>query len=384
MDPALKGTQDHSYDVVMDLVRRYDLDGIHFDDYFYPYPDYNNFKDFPDDASWQAYQQGGGKLSRGDWRRDAVNTFIERLYKGIKAEKPWVKFGLSPFGLWQPYNPPAIGGGFNQHETLYADAKLWLNKGWIDYYSPQLYWPINQLNLSYPVLLGWWKEQNLKGRHLWPGINLSNGAAGGTTDETVNKIMVTRGMLPESPGVIHWSIGQLVSSPDMVKAIAVGPYKNKALVPASPWLDKQAPTPPAIILSKEKDSVKVSWSHKTPGDVSRWVAYFKYGSQWKHDIYGPVAGTDIIPGFMVNRTYLDRADPQTVKKVEDVLFKLDTVAISAVDRFGNESALTRMAVTDLTFADAPPLEVILAAYAAKETGACSQTPCCQTWNRCSD
>ena len=75
--------------------------------------------------------------------------------------------------------------------------------------------------------------------------------------------MVTRGMLPESPGVIHWSIGQLVSSPDMLKAIAEGPYKNKALVPASPWLDKKAPTPPEIILSKEKDSVKVSWSHKT-------------------------------------------------------------------------------------------------------------------------
>lgn len=364
MDPSLQGTQDHSYNVVMDLVRRYDLDGIHFDDYFYPYPDYNNFKDFPDDASWQAYQQGGGKLSRGDWRREAVNTFIERLYKGIKAEKPYVKFGLSPFGIWQPFNPPAIGGGFNQHETLYADAKLWLNNGWIDYYSPQLYWPINQFAQSYPVLLGWWKDQNLKGRHLWPGINLSNGAVGGATDETVNKIMVTRGMLPESPGVVHWSIGQLVSSPDMVKAIAGGPYKNRALIPASPWLDKKAPAPPDFILSKEKDSVKVSWSHMTPGDVSRWVVYFKYGPQWKHDIYGPVAATDKIPGFIINRTYLDRTDPQTIKKAEEVLIKLDTVAVSAVDRFGNESAPARMAVTDLTFTDAPTLEEVLAVYAA--------------------
>jgi len=364
MDPALKGTQDHSYNVVMDLVRRYDLDGIHFDDYFYPYPDYNNFKDFPDDASWQAYQQGGGKLSRGDWRRDAVNTFIERLYNGIKAEKPHVKFGLSPFGLWQPYNPPAIGGGFNQYETLYADAKLWLNKGWIDYYSPQLYWPVNQLNLSYPVLLGWWKDQNLKGRHLWPGIDLSDGAPGGTTDETVNKIMVTRGMLPESPGVVHWSIGQLVSSPDMLKAIAEGPYKNKALIPASPWLDQKAPAPPKIILSTEKDSVKVSWSHMTPGDVSRWVAYFKYGPQWQHDIYGPGEASDEIPGFIINRPYLDRTDPQTIKKAEEVLIKLDTVAVSAVDRFGNESAPARMAVTGLTFADAPSLADVLAVYAA--------------------
>ncbi len=364
MDPALKGTQDHSYNVVMDLVRRYDLDGIHFDDYFYPYPDYNNFKDFPDDTSWQAYQQGGGKLSRGDWRREAVNTFIERLYNGIKAEKPHVKFGLSPFGLWQPYNPPAIGGGFNQYETLYADAKLWLNKGWIDYYSPQLYWPVNQLNLSYPVLLGWWKDQNLKGRHLWPGIDLSDGAPGGTTDETVNKIMVTRGMLPESPGVVHWSIGQLVSSPDMLKAIAEGPYKNRALIPASPWLDKKAPVPPEIILSTEKDSVKVSWSHMIPGDVSRWVAYFKYGPQWQHDIYGPGAVSEKIPGFIINSPYLDRTDPQTIKKAEEVLIRLDSVAVTAVDRFGNESAPARMAVTGLNFAEAPSLEEVLAVYAA--------------------
>ncbi len=195
MDPAKQGTQDHSYNVVMDLVRRYDLDGIHFDDYFYPYPDYNNFKDFPDDESWQSYLAGGGKLSRGDWRREAVNTFIERLYKGIKAEKPYVKFGLSPFGIWQPFNPLAIGGGFNQHEKLYADAKLWLNKGWIDYYSPQLYWPVNQIAQSYPVLLGWWKDENLKGRHLWPGISIGLQPVSRAIDETINQIMVSRGML---------------------------------------------------------------------------------------------------------------------------------------------------------------------------------------------
>jgi len=128
MDPSKKGTQDHSYNVVMDLVRRYDLDGIHFDDYFYPYPSYNNSKDFPDDDSWASYQRSGGKLSRGDWRRESVNAFIKRTYNGIKAEKPHVKFGLSPFGIWRPYNPPAIAG-FDQHDQLYADARKWLNEG---------------------------------------------------------------------------------------------------------------------------------------------------------------------------------------------------------------------------------------------------------------
>ena len=366
LDPSKQGTRDHSYNVVMDLVRRYDLDGIHFDDYFYPYPDYNNFRDFPDDESWQAYQKSGGKLSRGDWRREAVNTFIERLYKGIKAEKPYVKFGLSPFGIWQPYNPPAIGGGFNQRETLYADARKWLNEGWIDYYSPQLYWPVNQLAQSFPVLLGWWNEENTKGRHVWPGINIGIQPVSRAIDETINQIMIARGILPQSPGVIHWSIGPLVNSPDLIKAIAEGPYKNRALVPASPWLDKKAPVPPEVSVSKEKDSVRVSWGHKTPDDVARWVIYSRYGSQWKHDIYGPLVRADKVAGFAVNLNYLARADTAKIKSREEFLIKLDSVAVSAVDRYGNESALSGVPVTGLAFGDGPSLNDIIAEYSARE------------------
>jgi len=362
MDPALKGTQDHSYNVVMDLVRRYDLDGIHFDDYFYPYPDFNNFKDFPDDRSWQAYQSGGGKLSRSDWRREAVNVFIERLYEGIKAEKPWVKFGLSPFGIWQPFNPPAIGGGFNQHETLYADAKLWLNKGWIDYYSPQLYWPVNQIAQSYPVLLGWWKEQNLKGRHLWPGISIGLQPVSRAADETVNQIMITRGLLPESPGVVHWSIGPLASSPELVKAIADGPYRRKALVPPSPWLDTKAPAAPGVTTKTVDGKLQISWTHPGPAEVGRWVVYYRYGSQWNQNIHGNTVTSDTILAFIPNRTFLTRTPRENVKSAEQALVKLDSIAVSAVDRFGNESIINKMAVTEFTIADAPPLESVLADF----------------------
>ncbi len=364
--PTKQGTQDHTYNVIMDLVRRYDLDGIHFDDYFYPYPSYNNDKDFPDDEDWYAYQQDGGKLSRADWRRESVNAFIKRVYKGIKAEKPYVKFGLSPFGIWQPHNPPAIGGGFNQFEMLYADARKWLNEGWVDYFSPQLYWPVNQLAQSYPVLLGWWSGENTKGRHIWPGISIGSQSARGAIDETVNEIMITRGMLPESPGEIHWNIGSLARSPELAKAIAEGPYKNRALVPASPWLHKRAPAPPEVILSKANDSLNVSWRLKTYTDIARWVVYYKYGSQWKHDILGPVDRSENITAFAVNRSYLERTDLQSVKNKEDVLIKLDTVAVSAVDHFGNESALSEVAVTDLTYDDAPSLEEIIAEYTVKE------------------
>ncbi len=365
MDPSLKGTQDHSYSVVMDLVKRYDLDGIHFDDYFYPYPDYNNFKDFPDDKSWQAYQAGGGKLSRGDWRRESVNVFIERLYKGIKSEKPWVKFGLSPFGIWRPYNPPAIGGSFDQHNTLYADARKWLNEGWIDYYSPQLYWPVNQLAQSYPVLLGWWKDENLKGRHLWPGISLGSQNSERAIDEALNQIMITRGMLPQSPGVIHWSIGPLVNTPGLVKAVADGPYKRKALVPPSPWLDRKAPVPPAVSMSQEGEGLSVRWSHPEMSDVARWVVYRKYGSQWNYDIHGSGTVTDSFPAWVINSALLERTDPKNIKNLDQVMWTLDSVAVSAVDRFGNESDVMRMKVTDLSLAAAPTLEEIIAQYAAR-------------------
>lgn len=362
MDPALKGTQDHSYNVVMDLVRRYDLDGIHFDDYFYPYPDYNNHKDFPDDGSWRAYLESGGRLSRSDWRRDAVNTFIERLYRGIKAEKPWVKFGLSPFGVWQPYNPPAIGAGFNQHETLYADAKLWLNNGWIDYYSPQLYWPINQYAQSFPILLGWWQEQNLKKRHLWPGISIGLQPVSRAVDETINQIMVTRGMLPESPGVIHWSIGPLVSSPELLRAVADGPYRKAALVPPSPWLNKKAPAAPVAVLQTVGDTLQIFLSHPAPDEVSRWVLYHRYGNEWDQVILGGGTTTARVPLFILNRSLLNRTPEGSLADAAAAFIKLDSVAISAVDRYGNESVIRRMAAPVAGFSSVTSPEKIIAHY----------------------
>src|SRR5690625_4669516 len=116
-DPAKKSTQNHASLVVRDIVKRYDIDGVHFDDYFYPYASYNGGADFPDYASWQAYKRKGGQLSRADWRRENVNSFIKRVYEGIKAEKNHVKFGLSPFGIWKPGYPSGITGS-SQYDEL--------------------------------------------------------------------------------------------------------------------------------------------------------------------------------------------------------------------------------------------------------------------------
>lgn len=317
MDPSIKGTQDHASAVVKDIVKRYDIDGVHFDDYFYPYESYNGGADFPDEVSWAAYLKSGGKLSRGDWRRQSVNQFIERVYKEIKAEKKYVKFGLSPFGIWKPGYPASIEG-MDQYNKLYADAKLWLNKGWIDYFMPQLYWSINNAPQSFPVLLGWWASENTMNRHLWPGMNVGLGGDDKNVDEIVNQIMITRGMLPNSPGAAHWSIAGLTKHEKLIKGIADGPYKKQALVPASPWLDDKAPAAPDVRTELKQGQWKLSWNGIEAKDVFRWVVYTQYGNNWSYVV-------------------LNRNDRYLIKSALEAGVKLNKVAVTAVDRTGNES-----------------------------------------------
>jgi uncharacterized lipoprotein YddW (UPF0748 family) len=319
LDPAKKETQDLSAAVVRDIVKRYDIDGVHFDDYFYPYPSYNLNEDFPDDESWAAYTKSGGKLSRGDWRRNNVNVFIERVYKEIKAEKKWVKFGLSPFGIWRPGFPESVEG-FDQYGKLYADARLWLNKGWVDYFTPQLYWDINKFPQSFPVLLGWWAGENTHNRHLWPGISVYKGGGDKNIDETINEIMITRGMLPQSKGAVHWSISALTKYPDVAKAILDGPYKKQALVPATPWLGNKAPEAPVIKTELKEDIVNIIWTHSGEKNVFRWVVYYKYGEAWSYEILNRKDRS-----FELKRTSGEKAIP------------LKGIAVTAVDRIGNES-----------------------------------------------
>ncbi|MGX5820088.1 family 10 glycosylhydrolase [Chitinophaga lutea] len=316
-DPAKKGTQDHAAAVVNDIVKRYDIDGVHFDDYFYPYPSYNFGDDFPDDDSWNAYRKSGGKLSRADWRRDAVNTFIERVYRETKATKPHVKFGLSPFGVWRPGHPPSIGG-FDQYNELYADAKLWLNKGWIDYYTPQLYWPITNMSVSFPVLLGWWQRENTMQRHLWPGMSVGADTSLRTVTETANQIMITRGMLPNSMGAVHWHIGSVMKNPNMQKMLLTGPYKQDAIVPASPWLDNTPPPAPALNIRRDADSLRLNWTLAQGEDAFRWVIYARYGNSWQTKV-------------------LTRGERFAAWPLRMGSMGLAAVGVTAVDRTGNES-----------------------------------------------
>jgi uncharacterized lipoprotein YddW (UPF0748 family) len=260
LDPGLQEVHDYSARVILDVVQRYDIDGVHIDDYFYPYRE----KDaggkeipFPDWTSWGHYQKSGGKLSRDDWRRDNVNRFIARMYRDVHAAKPWVKVGVSPFGIYRPGFPAQIKG-FDQYQSIYADPRTWLVNGWVDYLAPQLYWRIEPPAQSFPVLLKWWTENNPKHRMIVPGLNttaigaLNNysvsdaGNKGWPASEIVRQIEITRQQAGVA-GHLHWNMGALMKNKGGVDdALLRSCYQQPALAPALNGGTKP-PTPRATV-----------------------------------------------------------------------------------------------------------------------------------------
>jgi len=256
MDPGEPLVQKRSLDVILDVVKRYDVDGVHIDDYFYPYkekgPD-GQIMDFPDDQSYSRLSRRGSTVSRGDWRRRNVDDFIEHLYEGIKKEKKWVKFGISPFGIYRPGYPQGIKAGVDQYADLYADALKWYQKGWCDYFTPQLYWPIKQTAQSYPSLLKWWASVNTSKRHFWPGNYTSRtmpSEGNWPAQEVLDQIDLTR-KAPGAEGNVHFSMKAFMENSNGIStALKNGPYKEPALIPESDWLGAARPSTPKISLNE--------------------------------------------------------------------------------------------------------------------------------------
>ncbi|MBW3572316.1 MAG: family 10 glycosylhydrolase [Gemmatimonadetes bacterium] len=321
MDPGEPEVRARTLAVVLDVVRRYDIDGVHIDDYFYPYPVTDTTTrqpiDFPDEPSWRRYVEGGGRLSRSDWRRENVNTLIQELYRGIHREKPWVRFGISPFGWWRPNHPRGMGTAFDQHEQLYADARKWIREGWVDYYTPQLYWAISRPDLSYPVLLRWWVEQNVHGRHMWPGNFTSRVPREWRAEEITDQVWVTRGM-PGATGNVHFSMKAFMQNPDSLnERLLRGPYREPALVPATPWLGGRALAAPTLTLAQpDADGARVDWE-PAPGEPAfLWIVRVRRGGVWT---------VDVVPGAARRFRVPDAA-------------AADLVAVTPVDRLGTEGA----------------------------------------------
>jgi uncharacterized lipoprotein YddW (UPF0748 family) len=282
LDPGENEARDHSMKVFLDVVRRYDIDGIHMDDYFYPYKvnDVAGARvDFPDAPSWERYVTAGGALSRSDWRRENINQFIEKLYRNVKSEKPWVRVGISPFGIWRPGFPESIEG-YDAYEFLYADARKWLAQGWLDYFVPQLYWSIDAKKQSYPVLLRWWHEQNENKRHLWPGNSIFRTGQESGVEEALKQVQVTRAQ-PGATGNVFWSMKCLAGDRGAwAERLRDQFYSEPALVPSMTWLDATPLTQPAVTSAITGNDLIVNWRSIGDQAVHRWVLQKRTGSHW--------------------------------------------------------------------------------------------------------
>ena len=206
IDPGVPEARRYVIDVILDIVRRYDIDGLHIDDYFYPYP--AGGADFPDGVTWARRGAASG-LSRADWRRDNVNRFVEEMYHAVKAEKQSVRVGISPFGIWRPGVPASIEANLDSYAHLFADSRKWLAEGWCDYLAPQLYWSCEPAKQSFPVLLDWWRAQSREGKPIWPGIATERIGAARPATEIARQIALTR-QGSSQPGHIHWSMKALM------------------------------------------------------------------------------------------------------------------------------------------------------------------------------
>ncbi|HEX3626785.1 MAG TPA: family 10 glycosylhydrolase [Verrucomicrobiae bacterium] len=313
LDPGDPAVRDYVNRVIMDVVRRYDVDGVQFDDYFYPYPVDSAGRTqipFPDDAIWRAFGKGSG-LSRENWRRQNINEFIEGIYKNIKSAKPWVKFGVSPFGIWQPGYPPQVRG-FNSYAELYADSRLWLANGWVDYFSPQLYWPINAPAQGFQVLLGWWEAQNVKNRNLWPGLAAYVAGTKFPVTEIARQIQATR-LQRGASGEIFFEMRSFITNPSLAGAVE-SQYTEPALVPASPWLETAELGRPDLGVKEAGNDLTVQWALRGSPAPAKWlVQYCGPDFVWK---------TIILPG------------PQTTQSFS---FSPQVISVRAMDRADNLS-----------------------------------------------
>ena len=335
IDPGESAAADHTLAVFMDVLRRYDVDGIHIDDYFYPYPvtqgQSNEPKvevDFPDQSSWQRYVDGGGVLERNDWRRSHVDALVERIHARIRQTKPWVRFGVSPFGIGRPeWAPPGIQG-FSQYHKLYADVERWLQQGWMDYLVPQLYWRMEQTAQAFVPLLDYWHTQNPHQRNIYAGLFTSKLPASAADtknawppEEITNQIAAVRLRAPGS-GHVHFSMVALLQNrlgvADTLKAQT---YATPALVPASPWLERSAPDVPIAGMRPQPNGAwELTLATPQSGKaVARWAVWLRFGEQWEFQI-------SLQPTMAIAAV-----KPQTGGA------PLTGIVVSALDRVGNES-----------------------------------------------
>ncbi|KAF0239141.1 MAG: hypothetical protein FD181_526 [Prolixibacteraceae bacterium] len=330
-DPGLPQAREFVTRVVKDIVLRYDVDAIHFDDYFYPYP---LAADYPDTVSFALYNRGFRKEDKADWRRENVDIIIKMLNDTIKATKPWVKFGISPFGVWRNKADDPRGSdtnaGATNYDHLYADVIKWQQNGWIDYLLPQIYWQIGHPQADFKLLANWWKDHAYN-RGMYIGHAVYKIEAGSATPawtrpgEIPNQIR----MLRKTPGIEgsafysakHFN-RDLFGLQDSLRNSL---YRKPAIVPPMKWIDN---TPPQPVKKISKRGKKVKWKTENAELVTDKPNLFV--------VYGNESGTFFDAGNnnffwgIVKETELKFAPFNSKKKKYEV-------RISVLDRLNNES-----------------------------------------------
>lgn len=296
-DPGVPEVRDYVTAVIRDVVKRYDIDAVHFDDYFYPYRIPG--KEFPDNTSWRLY---GNNMMKDDWRRANVDAIIRMLGSAIKAEKPWVKFGISPFGVWRNRDKDPEGsytkGGQTNYDDLYADVLKWLKNHWIDYVAPQLYWERGHRLADYEVLLNWWAQHGY-GRHVYIGhgvYRLNSSAAWKNPNELPAQIEEAR-TLSTIQGSMFYSSKSFSGNPLGIEdRLRTTLYKYPALRPVMSWLPDETPEAPYFIDAFERPGgLELHWADNDTSQHTRQYVLYRFDQEEAINLSNPAKILAILP-----------------------------------------------------------------------------------------
>ncbi len=331
-DPGLPEVRHYVDNIIRDVVSRYDIDAVHFDDYFYPYR--ITGKEFPDQHSYITYGNG---MPKDDWRRSNVDSIVVQLSKTIKAIKPYVKFGISPFGVWRNQDKDADGSatkaGQTNYDDLYADILLWLKNGWIDYVAPQLYWEQGHKLADYNTLIDWWST-HAYGRHLYIGHGIyraGTNQAWRNTSELPNQLNVLR-KYTTIQGSVYFNAKCFNTNAKAWKdSLQQNYYHYQAFIPPMPWIDSIAPSKPNVQVTHYGENCTFTVSLPANSECIQKIVVYAFNSLNK-DIHNTIATKE---GHQI--IYAQQNSTQIT--IAEALYKQFKWAISVLDYGNNESEL---------------------------------------------
>lgn len=328
IDPGVPEAREYVTNVIMDVVKRYDIDGVHLDDYFYPYRIAG--VEFGDAKSYSRFKES--YTNKEDWRRNNVSTFVATLYNNIKSEKKYVKFGISPFGVWRNASKDPEGsatrGGQTCYDDLYSDVILWQRKGWVDYTLPQLYWEHGHRAAAFETLLPWWENHSYK-RHMYFGLGVyrmaeSKAAIWQGPKEILKQIEEIREKC-EHPGVVFYSASSFDKiSNALSDSLKSSTNKHFAFPPTMPWLDHKAPDVPELKGELKNGQMHLEWIVVGKKQDNITYAVYRFNKEEAIDL----DKSEHIIAVQKDNKFIDKtASPK----------KNEVYVVTALDRLWNES-----------------------------------------------